>query len=313
MKILIADDSPAQLLALQRAVEALGHECVAAEDGERAWERYEQGDPDVVISDWVMPGIEGVELCRRIRAAGRRYCYLILLTSLDDKKHVMRGMEVGADDYLTKPLNPDELEARLASAARVTALHGRLAEQQTELERLNQELAEIARKDPLMGIGNRMRMHEDIEKLEREVGRSGEGYSVLLCDIDNFKSYNDANGHQRGDDVLRGVADALAKGTRGQDAVYRYGGEELLVLVRSDDPAVAASAAERLRVGVEVLALPRDAAGEGVVTISIGAAVRNPGAEGGPEDAVRRADAALYRAKDAGRNCVVADDAVPAT
>jgi diguanylate cyclase (GGDEF)-like protein len=312
MRVLIADDSPAQLLALQRAVESLGHDCVPADDGERAWELYEGGDPDVVISDWVMPGIEGVELCRRIRAAGRRYCYLILLTSLDDKKHVMRGMEVGADDYLTKPLNPDELEARLASAARVTALHRRLAEQQSELERLNRELAEIARKDPLMGIGNRMRMNEDIDRIEREVGRSGTGYSVLLCDIDNFKSYNDANGHQRGDEVLRGVAEALAKATRGEDAVYRYGGEELLVLVRSGDPAVAVSAAERLRVKVEALALPRDAAGEGVVTISIGAAVRDPGGEGGPEDAVRRADAALYRAKDAGRNCVVADDAVPA-
>jgi two-component system cell cycle response regulator len=312
MKILIADDSPAQLLALQRAVEALGHACVPAEDGERAWELYEQGDPDVVISDWVMPGIEGVELCRRIRAAGRRYCYLILLTSLDDKKHVMRGMEVGVDDYLTKPLNPDELEARLASAARVTALHGRLAEQQSELERLNQELAEIARKDPLMGIGNRMRMDEDLARIERELERGGKGYSVLLCDIDNFKSYNDANGHQRGDDVLRAVADAFAKATRGEDAVYRYGGEELLVLVRSDEPSVLANTAERLRREVEALALSRDAAGEGVVTVSVGAAVRRAGDEG-PEIAVRRADDALYRAKAEGRNRVVAADAVPAS
>jgi diguanylate cyclase (GGDEF)-like protein len=311
MKILIADDSPAQRLALQRAVEALGHDCVPAEDGERAWQLYESGDPDVVISDWVMPGIEGVELCRRIREAGRRYCYLILLTSLDEKRHVMRGMEVGADDYLTKPLDTDELEARLASATRVTALHSRLADQQTELERLNRELAELARRDPLMGIGNRMRMHEDLEQIESDLDRNGKGYSVLLCDIDNFKSYNDANGHQRGDDVLRAVAGAFAEATRGEDAVYRYGGEEILVLVRSDVPSVPASAAERLRSKVEGLALPRDAAGEGVVTISVGAAVRRAGDEGA-EDAVRRADAALYRAKAEGRNRVVADDAVPA-
>jgi two-component system cell cycle response regulator len=311
MKILIADDSPAQRLALQRAVEALGHDCVPAEDGERAWQLYESGDPDVVISDWVMPGIEGVELCRRIREAGRRYCYLILLTSLDEKRHVMRGMEVGADDYLTKPLDTDELEARLASATRVTALHSRLADQQTELERLNRELAELARRDPLMGIGNRMRMHEDLEQIESDLDRNGKGYSILLCDIDNFKSYNDANGHQRGDDVLRAVAGAFAEATRGEDAVYRYGGEEILVLVRSDIPSVPANAAERLRSKVEGLALPRDAAGEGVVTISVGAAVRRAGDEGA-EDAVRRADAALYRAKAEGRNRVVADDAVPA-
>jgi diguanylate cyclase (GGDEF)-like protein len=311
MNVLIADDSPAQRLALQRAVEGLGHECIPAEDGEQAWQLYESGDPDVVISDWVMPGIEGVELCRRIREAGRRYCYVILLTSLDEKRHVMRGMEVGADDYLTKPLDTDELEARLASAMRVTALHRRLAGQQTELERLNRELAELARRDPLMGIGNRMRMHEDLEQIERDLDRDGKGYSVLLCDIDNFKSYNDANGHQRGDDVLRAVAGAFAEATRDEDAVYRYGGEEILVLVRSDDPSVAASAAERLRRKVEGLELSRDAAGEGVVTISVGAAVRRAGDEGG-EGAVQRADAALYRAKAEGRNRVVADDAVPA-
>jgi two-component system chemotaxis response regulator CheY len=310
MKVLIADDSPAHLLALRKAVSGLGHDCVSAKDGDEAWKLFLSDRPEVVISDWVMPGIEGDELCRRIRDVEGAYCYVIVLSSLDDKKHVMSGMKSGADDYLTKPLDADDLEARLAAAVRVTALHRRLAEQQGELERLNQELAELARRDPLMGIGNRMRMHEDLERIEREVDSSGSGYSVLLCDIDHFKSYNDANGHQRGDDVLRKVADALAKGTRGEDAVYRYGGEELLVLVRSPDPAVAVSAGERLRQSVEALAEPRDAAGEGVVTISVGAAVREAGGDGGSEDAVRRADAALYRAKDEGRNRVVADHAV---
>jgi diguanylate cyclase (GGDEF)-like protein len=312
MKVLIADDSPAHLLALRKAVSGLGHDCVSATDGEEAWKLFTSERPDVVISDWVMPGIEGDELCRRIRDATGPYCYVIVLSSLDDKKHVMSGMKSGADDYLTKPLDADDLEARLAAAVRVTALHRRLAEQQGELERLNQELADLARRDPLMGIGNRMRMHEDLERIERDAGSSGVGYSVLLCDIDHFKSYNDANGHQRGDEVLRKVADALAAGTRGEDTVYRYGGEELLVIVRSDNPAVTAGAAERLRASVEALALPRGAAGDGVVTISLGAAMREAGGEGGPEDAISRADAALYRAKDEGRNRVVADH-VPTT
>src|SRR3954447_20906438 len=139
MKVLIADDSPAHPFALQRAVTGLGRAYVAASDGDEAWERFNSDRPEVVISDWVMPGIEGDELCRRIRAAEGPYCYVIVLTSLDDKQHVMRGMRAGADDYLTKPLDTDDLEARMAAAARVTELHARIDRQQEELEGLRRE------------------------------------------------------------------------------------------------------------------------------------------------------------------------------
>jgi two-component system cell cycle response regulator len=231
MKVLIADDSPAHLLALQKAVTGLGHDYVAASDGDEAWERFNSERPEVVISDWVMPGIEGDELCRRIRAADGAYCYVIVLTSLADKRHVMKGMRAGADDYLTKPLDIDDLEARMAAAERVTALHAEIERQQSELERLNEDLDQLARQDALTKVGNRLRMREDMERLDAQVARSGAGYTLLMCDVDRFKTYNDTQGHQRGDEVLRKVAATIESGLRGGDAVYRYGGEEFALVL----------------------------------------------------------------------------------
>jgi diguanylate cyclase (GGDEF)-like protein len=305
MRILVAEDSPAQRLALSRAVEALGHELVAAADGRRAWELFRQQGFDVVVSDWMMPGIEGDELCRRIRGAGGSYTYVIILTSLEDKRHLMTGMRAGADDYLNKPLDVDELEARLAAASRVTSLHAQLAEQRRELGRLNEELSEQARQDPLTDTGNRLRMHEDLDRLESELQRSGRGYALLLCDIDRFKSYNDSRGHQRGDEVLRTVAATLRELCRRGDAVYRYGGEELLVSLPGADLDAAVRAGERIRRRIEELAIAHPGRGDpGVVTISVGAAVRDAGTPGGAEGVIGRADRALYEAKDAGRNRV---------
>ncbi|MCW2991925.1 MAG: putative Serine phosphatase RsbU regulator sigma subunit [Solirubrobacterales bacterium] len=135
MKILLAEDSAASRFLLQRAVQALGHECVVAEDGLQAWDRYKDSQPEVVISDWIMPGLDGDELCRRIRAdEGGPYTYFVMLTSLEDKEHVLRGMQAGVDDYLTKPLDRNDLGARLIAASRVTALHRQIVEQQRELE-----------------------------------------------------------------------------------------------------------------------------------------------------------------------------------
>jgi two-component system cell cycle response regulator len=311
MKILIADDSAAQLLALQRAVEALDHECTPAEDGQQAWDLYEAGSFEVLISDWVMPGMEGDELCRKVRSAagsnGTPYCYVILLTTLIDKEHKLRGMDAGADDYLPKPLNPDELEARLAAANRVTELHQTLAEQQRELERLNRELHVQARQDPLTAVGNRLRMNEDLDRLEAAAERGGRGYAVVMCDIDHFKALNDASGHAHGDDVLRQVTGALVAGSRRADAVYRYGGEELVVVVPDCDPGEMGATAERLRAQVEALGLEHPTSERGVVTVSAGVAMRSAQLGDGADGALRRADKALYQAKDAGRNRVAVD------
>jgi len=312
MRVMIVDDSAAYRRVLEAAVRRLGHACLVAADGLSAWETFKAEGADVVISNWMMPGIDGDELCRRIRASERPYAYFILFTALEGKRNVMRGMEAGADDYLEKPLDEDELEASLVAATRVTGLYRKLAEQQEELERLNRQLFEQSRQDALTGIGNRLRMQEDLERTEANVERYGNGYAVALCDVDRFKSYNDSCGHLAGDDVLRAVAKALLDACRRGDAAYRFGGEELLLLLPGQGVELAAAAAERMRLAVESLAIPHPS-GEpaDVVTISIGVAVRRSKGRAGFEPLLSEADDALYQAKAEGRNRVVVHDPAP--
>ena len=210
MRILIADDSPTPRLMLQRELEGLGHECIVAHDGTQAWELFQGSGVDVVISDWMMPGMDGDELCRRVRAdTDAPYAYFILHTSLEDLKHVVQGMQAGADDYLTKPFQRDQLATRLIAADRITALHRRLVSQQVELERLNEMFFADSRHDRLTGLGNRRRMDEDLERLNEQATRYGHPFAVVLFDVDRFKQFNDSAGHAAGDEVLRAVAASL--------------------------------------------------------------------------------------------------------
>ena len=308
MKVLIAEDDAVSRTILQRAVEKLGHEVLAAEDGGRAWDLYgEAPDVEVVISDWMMPEVDGLELCRRVRAEergdGRGYTYFIFLTALGDREHLLQGLEAGADDYLSKPLDRDELGMRLTSALRVTELHRRLAFQNEELEELNRMLFEQSRADPLTSLGNRLRLREDLEVLHGRAKRYGHSYAVVLCDVDHFKAYNDHYGHLAGDDALRRVAEAISSSLRGGDAAYRYGGEEFLMVLPEQDVGVASTIADRLRRTVEALGIPHEAnASGGVVTISAGVAILAE--TGDADDLLREADAALYEAKEAGKNTV---------
>jgi diguanylate cyclase (GGDEF)-like protein len=310
VKVLAVDDSEAYRRILEEALFELGHECLVAEDGITAWQLFEQGGVDVVISNWMMPGMEGTELCRRIRESDRPYAYFILFSAREGHKNVIHGMEAGADDYLAKPLNPDELESCLIAAERVTGLYRKLAEQQGELESLNRDLYEQSRQDALTGVGNRLRMQEDLETIEAGVARYGRGYAVALCDVDHFKAYNDACGHPAGDKVLRSVADALRGTCRKGDAVYRYGGEELLVLLPGQGIEFAIAAGERMREAVEGLGIAHPLGDPAaMVTVSVGVAARDHAADagaGGVGELLGTADAALYRAKSEGRNRVAA-------
>lgn len=305
MKVLIAEDDAVSRTILRRAVEKLGHACLVAPDGEEAWGLYKENpDIDVIISDWMMPGVDGLELCRRVRDDGRDgYTYFIFLTALGDREHLLQGLEAGADDYLSKPLDRDELGMRLISALRVTELHRRLAFQNGELEKLNRMLFEQSRQDPLTSLGNRLRLREDLQVLQARTERYGHSYAVALCDVDFFKAYNDRYGHLAGDDVLRRVAAAISSGLRGGDAAYRYGGEEFLIVLPEQDAQDAAATTDRLRQAVEDLGIPHaDGTPRGVVTISAGVAMS---AEAGDADALlSAADTALYAAKKAGRNRV---------
>ena len=306
MRVLVVDDSAAYRRVLEAEVTRLGHDCTVAVDGRQAWELFDREPTDVVISNWLMPGIDGDELCRMIRESGQPYPYFVLFTARDGKRNVMRGMEAGADDYLAKPLDRDELEICLVAGERVTALHRTLAEQQRRLEALNKDLYELSREDALTGVGNRLRMEEDLETREANAARGEPGYAVCLCDVDHFKQFNDSRGHQAGDEVLRAVAAAIRGNCRKGDAVYRYGGEELLVLLAGPGRRRAMAAAERMREAVADLGIDHPTPDpEPVVTISIGVSVRDEDESDGYAAVVARADAALYEAKREGRNRIV--------
>jgi diguanylate cyclase (GGDEF)-like protein len=311
MKILIADDDPTSRLIAGTALRSLGHECQAVVDGDQAWDAFRSTLPDVVISDWMMPGLTGLQLCRNIRAhAPGSYTYFIMVTGQGGIHQILEGMRGGADDYLVKPLDSDDLQARLIAASRVSALHLQLARQRTELQGLNQELTVIARRDSVTGLRNRRALEEDLVLLEARVVRYGYSYCVALIDVDLFKSYNDSYGHPAGDEILKSVAVQLEGHARGGDALYRYGGDEFLCIFPEQSLATGTQAVERMRIGLEDLAIPHSASALGVLTISAGIATLDPGHARSAGEVLKEADEALYRAKQRGRNRV--ESAAPA-
>jgi diguanylate cyclase (GGDEF)-like protein len=304
--VLVADDDTSCRLVAKAAVEKLGHECVTADDGTSAWEMLKELAVDVLVTDWLMPGFNGPELCRLIRGSSRRgYTYIILATSLGERDHIIEGMEAGADDYLRKPLDPFDLETRLIAATRVTALHRQIVEFRDELERLNVAVGLQARTDPLTRLGNRLRLHEDLEAAHHRASRFEKPYSIAICDIDFFKTYNDTNGHLQGDQALRQVADSIAQQCRANESAYRYGGEEFVIIYSDEGLAGAIVAGERLRAAVEALAIPHAGNTPPVMTISVGIATWDQARERDTAAVLREADAALYEAKEHGRNRVV--------
>lgn len=311
MKVLIADDSAVPRLILEKTLVAMGHETAMAADGDEAWAQYQSFDPDVVLSDWLMPGIDGIELCTRIREhVSDHYTYFVLLTAMTEVEHVVTAMAAGADDFMVKPLQRTALEAAMIGARRVTELHEKLRDQRASLERLNRLLFDDARRDSLTLLGNRLRLTEDLAAVVARVERYGHSYSIALLDIDFFKRYNDSFGHPAGDVALRSVAQSLAGSARTGDMVYRYGGEEFLILLPEQDLAGATAAIERIRSAVEALGIrhPNNPP-TGVVTISGGIADIGPSVRLSVTDWLRRADLALYQAKADGRNRVVPFDA----
>ncbi len=306
LQVLVVDDDPSARDGLARAVRSFGHGCRTAPDGDEALRMMAEGHTDVVISDWDMPGMTGAELCRRTRAAAddAPYTYFIFLTGFGDREHLLAGMAAGADDYQRKPVDLDELEARLVSAARVVDLHRRLSTKTEELRHDSRRFYNASRTDPLTGAGNRLRLDEEVSALLSRAQRYGHRCSLAICDLDFFKSFNDTFGHVAGDEALRRVAEAMRVNLRSADALFRYGGEEFVVLLVEQPLTDATCAMERLRAEVERLALPSPASG-GALTVSVGVAEVAPAHDLTPADWIARADAALYAAKSRGRNCVV--------
>src|SRR5687768_13397279 len=204
MQILVADDDRRSRLSVCASLEKLGYDADLVADGEEAWDWYREAGADVLITDRLMPGLDGLELCRRIRAEPvGAYTYIVMMAGREEQGVVLAAMEAGADDYLTKPVDPFDLQAGLVAAQRVTGLHRQLERYRIELERLNADLADLARRDALTGLGNRLRLDEDLAQLHWRCTRYAWTYSLAVCDLDHFKVHNDEHGHLAGDEVLR--------------------------------------------------------------------------------------------------------------
>lgn len=300
MKVLIAEDNPIFQAMLKRLLTRWEYEIVSALDGNEAWSILQGDDPpQLAILDWMMPGMDGVEVCRRVRGAGREpYTYIILLTARTQAEDLVEGMDAGADDYLTKPFNAHELRVRLRAGRRILDL-------QQELVKAREALREQACHDGLTGLFNRITI---LEMLQNEIGRSRREktpMSLLMLDLDHFKKINDTYGHLAGDAVLREAAKRMKAVVRQYDAVGRYGGEEFLVLMPGSDVENSMAQAERIR---QIIAAEPCPFGEANIpmTCSIGFASTASGIAPIPNELIREADSALYEAKRSGRNRTVA-------
>ncbi|HEY6269643.1 MAG TPA: diguanylate cyclase [Candidatus Acidoferrum sp.] len=298
MRILIADDELMSRRLLQKTLERAGYEVTAVENGRLAADQLCPADgARLALLDWVMPELDGPGVCREVRKRKEEsYVYMILLTSKESKEDVVAGLESGADDYLTKPFDPEELKARLRTGLRILDLEDRLV-QAREAMRFQ------ATHDGLTGLWNRSMI---MDLLGRELSRSRREHvstSILMCDLDHFKNVNDTYGHLSGDDVLKETAKRLVASVRSYDFVGRYGGEEFLVVLNNCNPAYALARAEEIRKAISRRPVPTTS-GLVPLTMSLGLLISQEWGCHSVEELLREADGALYSAKAAGRDCV---------
>lgn len=289
-RLLVVDDQPANVQALYQAL-AADHQVFVATSGEQALALAPVKLPDLVLLDVVMPGIDGFEVCRRLKAdEATADIPVIFVTARDAEADEARGLDAGAVDFITKPINPRIVRARVRT--------------HLTLKRQSDLLRRLAYIDGLTGLGNRRGFDLRLAQEWQRGTRNGQPLALLLIDVDHFKRYNDRHGHQAGDDCLRQVAETLAEGLgRPGDLVARYGGEEFACILPETPLDGALVLAQRLLAMVRTLGLPHgDAPGETIVTVSIGAAAIMP-ADGTPAaELLAEADRQLYRAKALGRN-----------
>ncbi len=315
MRILVAEDDQISRKILIKTVESWGHQVISAENGLEAWKLFQQENPKFVIADWIMPEMDGVELCKKIRAReDSGYTYFILLTGKGQQKDIVEGLQAGADDYLTKPFDIDELRGRIRVGERIIDLEKELNSKNWALERLNKQLETLAQTDALTGIGNRRAFYEVIQRIHQRSCRYPNRYGIIMIDIDNFKNYNDSYGHVAGDEALKAVAATLKSSIRCSDEIFRWGGEEIVVIVMEQGLDQTMVVAEKLRGAVASLEVAHKGCERGYLTISCGAAAFNENCTDKEWDTVlERADQALYRAKGAGKNRVCAGETNTAT
>jgi two-component system chemotaxis response regulator CheY len=298
MKVLIADDDATYRRLLHAILQTKKHQVIEAADGQTAWEMIQADPPPFVITDWMMPNMDGPELIHHIRAAQfENYTYIILLTARDAQEDVVSGLESGADDYLTKPFDLNELRARIGIGERILDLETRLRQALKTME-------QMATHDSLTGLFNRRALYQHADNEMERCGREIQPVSIMMIDLDYFKQVNDRYGHILGDQVLCLAAKTIQYNLRTYDWVGRWGGEEFLAVLPSTDLREAAQVAERLRLEIEAASLQL-AAGEPLKTrASLGVVSTIPGRGLNFEQLVQKADEALYAAKNGGRNRV---------
>jgi diguanylate cyclase (GGDEF)-like protein len=290
MRILLAEDELVSSRKLVSMAKSWGYEPILVNDGSKAWEVLQQPDaPRLAVLDWMMPGLDGPEVCRRLRERGEPYVYVLLLTSRSDKEDVVVGLAAGADDYVTKPYSPLELRHRLNTGRRIIELQ--------------EQIRALARRDALTGLLNRGAVLEVFTNEVVRARREHTPLSIIMVDFDHFKRVNDTYGHLAGDAVLREIARRMSEQVRPYDAVGRYGGEEFLLVLPNCAHDEAVEVAERLR--VRAVSEPVVFEGTSItIAISLGLACQARILSDEPEPLISAADAALYEAKRTGRNRV---------
>jgi len=298
MRILVAEDDPSLRRLLEEILARWGYEVVSVASGGEAWQVLQSEDaPRLAVLDWMMPGMDGVEICRRVRKElPEPYIYLLLLTAHHREDGLVTAMEAGADDFIVKPFKQDELKVRLRAGSRIIEL-------QNELLTAREFLQDKASHDSLTGLWNREEilgiLTHELARAERE----GHSVSAIMADLDNFKQVNDTYGHMAGDMVLFTIAGKMHSQMRTYDSIGRYGGEEFLIILPECGKKCAMTFADRLRSHVAGNDVDTP---EGLisVTISLGIAVAGNGRNLNADSLIRAADKALYEAKAKGRNRV---------
>jgi len=296
MRIVIAEDDPVSRRLLETTLTRWGHDVIVANDGLQAWDILQRDDaPRLAILDWMMPGMDGPQVCRQVRSQGQeRYIYILLLTAKRQRQDIVEGMEAGADDYITKPFDSQELRARLRAAGRILDLQSRLLS-------THESLRDQATHDSLTGLPNRLLFGDRLADRLEMARRHNRMLAVMFLDVDRFKYINDTFGHNTGDLLLKWVASRLSNLLRKEDMVARMGGDEFTIMLSEINSRCDADQfAQRV---LQSFSKPFVLDGQEIfVSASVGVSIF-PSDGTDAETLVKNADTAMYRAKENGRGC----------
>ena len=303
MKILLIDDSKIEQMVISSFLDSSTHDVIIASSGEEGIQAFKAQQPDLILLDVMMPGIDGYEVAKRIRASEEPWVPIIFLSGKTSSEDLVKGISAGGDDYLTKPVDPLVLSAKLQAMDRISTMRSQLIQTTKQLEQANAELQKLSLSDGLTGIANRRYLNQTLPLELTRALRDNLPISALLIDVDHFKKYNDHYGHLEGDDCLKQITQVLTKACRrSTDTVSRYGGEEFCILLPNTDVTGAIKVADHINQQMKELALPHKGVSEtGFVSVSIGIVTHQSNQAIEPTVFLSHADAALYQAKSAGR------------